>query len=90
MTETNCDLFTHNQSRSYLNHLVLRERKTSGNLRAEEAADLKCVLDTRVVRVQTGFGGLSGGFSGGFCEHGCEPSAPIGGREFIYNVHFTN
>jgi hypothetical protein len=22
MTETNCDLFTHNQSRSYLNHLV--------------------------------------------------------------------
>jgi hypothetical protein len=24
MTGTNCDLFTHNQSRSYLNHLVLR------------------------------------------------------------------
>ena len=23
MTGTNCDLFTHNQSRSYLNHLVL-------------------------------------------------------------------
>ena len=23
MTETNCDVFTHNQSRSYLNHLVL-------------------------------------------------------------------
>ena len=22
MTGTNCDLFTHNQSRSYLNHLV--------------------------------------------------------------------
>jgi hypothetical protein len=25
MTGTNCDLFTHNQSRSYLNHLVIRE-----------------------------------------------------------------
>jgi hypothetical protein len=25
MTGTNCDLFTHNQSRSYLNHLVLVE-----------------------------------------------------------------
>jgi hypothetical protein len=24
MTGTNCDLFTHNQSRSYLNHLVLK------------------------------------------------------------------
>jgi hypothetical protein len=24
MTGTNCDLFTHNQSRSYLNHLVYR------------------------------------------------------------------
>jgi hypothetical protein len=24
MTRTNCDLFTHNQSRSYLNHLVYR------------------------------------------------------------------
>jgi hypothetical protein len=24
MTGTNCDLFTHNQSRSYLNHLVIR------------------------------------------------------------------
>jgi hypothetical protein len=23
MTGTNCDLFTHNQSRSYLNHLVV-------------------------------------------------------------------
>jgi hypothetical protein len=23
MTATNCDLFTHNQSQSYLNHLVL-------------------------------------------------------------------
>jgi hypothetical protein len=23
MTGTNCDLFSHNQSRSYLNHLVL-------------------------------------------------------------------
>jgi hypothetical protein len=23
MTGTNCDLFTHNQSRSYLNHLVI-------------------------------------------------------------------
>jgi hypothetical protein len=26
MTGTNCDLFTHNQSRSYLNHLVPAER----------------------------------------------------------------
>jgi hypothetical protein len=25
MTGTNCDLFTHNQSRSHLNHLVHRE-----------------------------------------------------------------
>jgi hypothetical protein len=25
MTGTNCDLFTHNQSRSYLNHLVKRK-----------------------------------------------------------------
>jgi hypothetical protein len=25
MTGTNCDLFTHSQSRSYLNHLVLRK-----------------------------------------------------------------
>ena len=25
MTGTNCDLFTHNQSRSYLNHLVFQE-----------------------------------------------------------------
>jgi hypothetical protein len=25
MTGTNCDLFTHNQSRSYLNHLVLEQ-----------------------------------------------------------------
>jgi hypothetical protein len=38
MTGTNCDLFTHNQSRSYLNHLVLRstpegrarQRKSAG------------------------------------------------------------
>jgi hypothetical protein len=29
MTGTNCDLFTHNQSRSYLNHLVsYNEEKT--------------------------------------------------------------
>jgi hypothetical protein len=28
MTGTNCDLFTHNQSRSYLNHLVLHAFKT--------------------------------------------------------------
>ena len=25
MTGTNCDLFTHNQSRSYLNHLVFED-----------------------------------------------------------------
>ena len=29
MTGTNCDLFTHNQSRSYLNHLVLSTWKVS-------------------------------------------------------------
>jgi hypothetical protein len=29
MTGTNCDLFTHNQSRSYLNHLVITNKKTS-------------------------------------------------------------
>jgi hypothetical protein len=28
MTGTNCDLFTHNQSRSYLNHLVHRREET--------------------------------------------------------------
>jgi hypothetical protein len=27
MTGTNCDLFTHKSSRSYLNHLVLRSNK---------------------------------------------------------------
>jgi hypothetical protein len=27
MTGTNCDLFTHNQSRSYLNHLVYQQNK---------------------------------------------------------------
>ena len=30
MTGTNCDLFTHNQSRSYLNHLVYRETGRHG------------------------------------------------------------
>jgi hypothetical protein len=28
MTGTNCDLFTHNQSRSYLNHLVDETKQT--------------------------------------------------------------
>ena len=31
MTGTNCDLFTHNQSRSYLNHLVYTEVKKRMN-----------------------------------------------------------
>ena len=31
MTGTNCDLFTHNQSRSYLNHLVFWNRKRDTN-----------------------------------------------------------
>jgi hypothetical protein len=31
MTETNCDLFTHNQSRSYLNHLVQLQRINQSN-----------------------------------------------------------
>jgi hypothetical protein len=30
MTGTNCDLFTHNQSRSYLNHLVFFRSKSAG------------------------------------------------------------
>jgi hypothetical protein len=30
MTGTNCDLFTHNQSRSYLNHLILRSATCFG------------------------------------------------------------
>jgi hypothetical protein len=29
MTGTNCDLFTHKQSRSYLNHLVYEARKSA-------------------------------------------------------------
>jgi hypothetical protein len=32
MTGTNCDLFTHNQSRSYLNHLVLEEEEDDASL----------------------------------------------------------
>ena len=32
MTGTNCDLFTHNQSRSYLNHLVASKEEEKGNL----------------------------------------------------------
>jgi hypothetical protein len=28
MTGTNCDLFTHNQSRSYLNHLVSQNEES--------------------------------------------------------------
>ena len=30
MTGTNCDLFTHNQSRSYLNHLVFTKSGNTG------------------------------------------------------------
>jgi hypothetical protein len=45
MTGTNCDLFTHNQSRSYLNRLVLshtfygKTEANSGKLQLEYAMD---------------------------------------------------
>jgi hypothetical protein len=32
MTGTNCDLFTHKPSRSYLNHLVLQKGKQKWNI----------------------------------------------------------
>jgi hypothetical protein len=35
MTGTNCDLFTHNQSRSYLNHLVLVLKHYQRNLKEQ-------------------------------------------------------
>jgi hypothetical protein len=40
MTRTNCDLFTHKSSRSYLNHLVLGERVDRIYLVKEEVGAL--------------------------------------------------
>ena len=43
MTGTNCDLFTHNQSRSYLNHLVLGlSRKRRYDLRDSDVFTARC------------------------------------------------
>ena len=36
MTGTNCDLFTHNQSRSYLNHLVIALNVTVTDLKVSQ------------------------------------------------------
>jgi hypothetical protein len=40
MTGTNCDLFTHNQSRSYLNHLVKQVLKQVLKITTFQALDL--------------------------------------------------
>jgi hypothetical protein len=40
MTRTNCDLFTHNQSRSYLNHLV--KTKPTKNRNNQPHPSLSC------------------------------------------------
>jgi hypothetical protein len=59
MTGTNCDLFTHNQSRSYLNHLVVtyikinRLRWAGHVIRLEEqnsARSLSAVVEGRMQR----------------------------------------
>jgi hypothetical protein len=39
MTGTNCDIFTHNQSRSYLNHIVL-PRNGAGKMPYMEAVSV--------------------------------------------------
>jgi hypothetical protein len=40
MTGTNCDLFTHKSSRSYLNHLVLGQKTLKGKKFKNENGDL--------------------------------------------------
>jgi hypothetical protein len=47
MTGTNCDLFTHNQSRSYLNHLVITFYFcTYGNVKMPDTDNVEARLMT--------------------------------------------
>jgi hypothetical protein len=41
MTGTNCDLFTHNQSRSYLNHLVYTQEQKVQDALEEKLSAIK-------------------------------------------------
>ena len=50
MTGTNCDLFTHKQSRSYLNHLVSKKCKVWTNLRKLENVFTCTVSQTKYLQ----------------------------------------
>jgi hypothetical protein len=55
MTGTNCDLFTHKQSRSYLNHLV-----HSSNFRSRLSSDsLRCHVCARTWAISVNVDGLT-------------------------------
>jgi hypothetical protein len=47
MTGTNCDLFTHNQSRSYLNHLLLQLNNPVSLFPVIKVQDVVCSLAYR-------------------------------------------
>jgi hypothetical protein len=49
VTGTNCDLFTHKSSRSYLNHLVFYAKlQTNRNLTVEELMGFAGVIDGQI------------------------------------------
>jgi hypothetical protein len=50
MTGTNCDLFKHNQSRSYLNHLVFSRRLTPWAISKPVQPTKKLTADTNTVK----------------------------------------
>jgi hypothetical protein len=51
MTGTTCDLFTHNQSRSYLNHFILEFSVKLHNVIGYKYTDASEGIDTSVIMV---------------------------------------
>jgi hypothetical protein len=55
MTGTNCDLFTHNQSRSYLNHLVYRNAAPFSHFRLSLQGNVVTVLRNKPLLILVKF-----------------------------------